>query len=427
MYAKYLITNALRDYICTVREKHLGYTYEKMAEVFDNYSEGWFHGVARGPKPKYISIDDLEFFFLIDYNCHVFQSRISKMKKYIELRNDDNTAENIFDCFEEITYTENGKEICKYMPETSIFTQGTDSCDRLFSNEVFEDCPQYILMNKLTSTKDSFTLDEYVMFSKFIEKRTKQLLGTIGLAEISLQYWLYAMNLLYAEVSIGNQIESYISRSYFHKREHEFSWNAVFESLRKNSLDDKYENKFAIYFKNDASNDISRRNIPIMYVNYDFSESGTIIDTLKNHAMQGKLRIIDLFMLMFYDFTNQGLSEEHAFEKTCIMLSNYNVEPPFANLNLVDLPKVEEINITGCMPDFIELAIKFFSNAKFTEKDADLKIFKDNLLSNNKHLEFLRTISVDFKFIKDLNMYSISELRNRIEKTVEIFKDENLM
>ncbi len=422
MYAKYKITDTFRNYISKVRKNDLGYSYDEMEVLVEELRSGsWFHDVCSGTKTETMSITDMKLFFLLEYNCYVFQIRINKLN---ELMNGDETIT--------IPFKEKTKKIdrlvCEYEPPKSIFTEEDEGFPKIFTEERMEGCPKYISIKKCTNTDESFETEEYLNFSKYIARRSKELLDTVGPANIGLEYGLFAMYLMYKDVSINTEIWEYIHNRYFDKNEGEFSWREIYSKLSSKGYEPSersFTDRLSIYFKRNTNEQIpiSKTNLPIMYVNYKVKRNNKVYELRRERAVKGILRVIDLFMIIFRDFLEQGYSEDDSFTKTYIFLSEHNVEPPFIQTNIVNIPPKSNYNMRK-MADFYKCLEEFFEKNELTEDDRELKTFKTNLFGTNPN--FLHAISVDFKFIKDIDYYTTTELRNRIEKTVEAFKDDFL-
>ena len=128
---------------------------------------------------------------------------------------------------------------------------------------------------------------------------------------------------------------------------------------------------------------------------------------------------------------------EEIFKKTCVELAHYNIETPFARLNLINIPAIDD-NETDMELFLLMRSINEFfrdknkydhTNKRYEIKEKykdnkSLMQFKDNI--DNCLEKFLNVVAIVFSFITKLSSSKEDELRKELEEVVNNFKKKNL-
>ena len=300
----------------------------------------------------------------------------------------------------------------------------------IFSPKQLPGCIPYLPLveyEKLNAS-DKRRMDDFI--AKLVENEFSKELNETEKRDCR---WIYTLYFLHKIVDINPHLEKYINNMYLNNNENKCNWYDVFEKLSHNEhIADvnKYTEDF-ISFK-DKKSQITRHNLPVFYYRYK-----TITGIIKNHpyqedidlAQKGKIRLIHLYMILFNIYRNDNYSENDAFVKSCYKIGSYGIKVLFEDksLDLYEPPSSPEIvtNNKNQMA-FNSILSEFFDDAILNpndEEDMDLLKFREN--RNYNASLFMRTISFDFKIIKDLNKGMAEELKTELQKTVQRYKEEN--
>ncbi len=460
MNIRYPITPFFRQFFEQIREEKLGYSYGNMEKVF-NYSHrgSSFYDYSKNMNPskprwekstKTVDPFMIKSLFLVEYNCERFHERLPRMREIVAEKIEsgifkpDTTLKEIFgDQLKKV----NGIEV--YSPPVSLFEDKKYkfNCDirttrkkgefEVFTESDFAGYEDYISMEILDDDDNNLSDEQYLKLCKYISRRVSELFRECKTTERAYQYWLYATKMTYQEVELTPPIWEYIKVNYFKKGEQELTWRKIYTELSNKGnkiANNVYNSILQVYFdKKSMKEPISKENLPIMHVNYDISTLNNLkrFEIRRECAVNGSLRLIDLFMLFYLNILEQEnnkdekINETVAFNKTCIELVRYSMNNPFHELGIVDIPEGLELVLDPTTCEFINTLNSFFARTDLPKSNSDINIFEENMTAANLH--FMKAISVDFKFIKNLTIYSADELRDRIKQTVEKFKDENIL
>lgn len=473
-------TKSLGSFINKIREGILGYGHETFATLLYTTPSGSFYMCGGSRKRKdtgnkkesdnrRIGTDHLYKILIMAYNASLFMDRcdtLNLLKANGDKKTNIKSLEKLFgtknslllkynphqvvvpyEIFRNGYYSE--KQEVKKATETMKINESetevevtkfgdfnmnyrekiAEALNTFFNQEYMPGCKPFLPLVEYErlNFEDKKRLDVFI--ANFVED---EFLNELNDSEKRESKWIYSLYYRHKIVNIHPHLERYINNVYLSSTGDKCNWYAVFEKLSHNksiSELNKYPEDF-VGFK-DKTSQITRHNLPIFYYRYKPVEG---LSQSRYHediqlAEKGKIRLIHLYMILFNMYRNDNFSENDAFIKSCYRIGGYGIKTLFDNPHL-DLytPPADPIIKLGNknQEDFHAILHDFFETAELDprdEDDLDLINFRDN--RNLDAYLFMRTISFDFKIIKDLNKAMADELKTELEKTVQRYKDEN--
>lgn len=469
MQARYSSTRKLRNIAKDVQKQRLKCGVEYFSELLGR-SKSWCCNFLNGAaEVKGIYPEDLERLFTIEYNCVLFENKIEQMEGLLKNAINSNicAADASLDkIFKTIEFRdETGAYHKRYKVPKEIFS-GDDlsitgdiyiSKSKRGTNIFKEDAfVQYDKMLPI-ELKDKFTdkeimrlkskeISHYVKMIKYNEEGAPELLFPNDEETVRVQnyiakrmssilhkeptnclsdYWLFAAYYKYCKVTIPPAIQDILRKWYGSGKDKEINLDNLFNILQMEKDEMKKYDSGEIYFLNDVEKPISKNNLPIMYMKYDWKSDRALKERKIEDAKNYKFNLIDLYMLVYNKMLNNEYGKREAFEKTCARLHYNNIEILFDKLDILYLPEDKSNSIDNDYMKFLEDFRKLFAQFENTEKNPELALFYSNF--NPNQFKFLRTIAVDFSFIEKLGMYNVLELNEQISRLVDIYKKENLL
>lgn len=492
MYAKYKSENFFLGWVNDVRESMLGYSHTLFGEILDLADSGSYY-LCRKTRGDYLRPDILIRVFIAEYNFKLFIKKYDQMKKILEEAVDQGIIKP--DVKLEDIYPQTRVSIklnfnqYQLKPPTSIFTEQIclipeeffvdedlyrEHKYKIFAEKKFDRSLRYLPMITDGKISELYVLDGERL-EEYISQRTDELIEECKNSEHgNLQdvYWLYAMNMLYKEVHVSDTCFQHLLRLYpgFKKD----GWGELFDNLAKNDglkSPHIYNDENAIYFKDSKNNPITKENLPIFYIKYNFDDLKRVDDIVtyekkiikKNSkkdldtvnvteettetaeekdieeikeviiptsyfkrkcikAHQKRMKFIDVYMLFAQSYRNAGKNEDEVFINTCYLLSTYNIFVPFKDTNIMKLWKEQDTHF-GDETNFILEIGKLFEELPISERRIGLQMLKNNILTDP--IKFCNTVAVDFSFISKISTAMCRQLCKELEETTNDFKKRN--
>lgn len=293
----------------------------------------------------------------------------------------------------------------------------------------------YQIQNDLFNADDTTKFYHYVRYKldMFAERQRN---NGRPCSEFAGEQWLLIMFFEYTLVDIdaSNRIAELLTHIFRSKNPADY-----FKALGRNEhLPKRYaspKNRIVETNRIYAEEPKSKRGLPLMYVHYDFeSDIGKQNLTSRIELYnKGKIRLIDLFMMLYRDeLIKYNSDEDDTIEAVCKILYSRNIPtyyhlagyiespqiPPNSNIYRYDfgLPEVEG---GERQPVFLGL-VDCFNNMNIAESDAEFQQFRSNFLNLGR--TFMQIVDFDYGFIKNLSVQLRNELHHEIEKTITDFK-----
>lgn len=293
----------------------------------------------------------------------------------------------------------------------------------------------YQIQNDLFNADDTTKFYHYVRYKldMFAERQRN---NGRPFSEFAGEQWLLIMFFEYTLVDIdaSNRIAELLTHIFRSKNPADY-----FKALGRNEhLPKRYaspKNRIVETNRIYAEEPKSKRGLPLMYVHYDFeSDIGKQNLTSRIELYnKGKIRLIDLFMMLYRDeLIKYNSDEDDTIEAVCKILYSRNIPtyyhlagyiespqiPPNSNIYRYDfgLPEVEG---GERQPVFLGL-VDCFNNMNIAESDAEFQQFRSNFLNLGR--TFMQIVDFDYGFIKNLSVQLRNELHHEIEKTITDFK-----
>ena len=190
----------------------------------------------------------------------------------------------------------------------------------------------------------------------------------------------------------------------------------------------------------------NEHDFPLIFINYDListdeykKQHGTDTKRLPDGCKafdlrvalyeKGRIRLIDLFMLLRYANYLPCHSEEYlVFERTLIQLYERTITTFYTTSEWVKAPEFPahtfqiydfDNMLNSGIPAFFGL-IDFFEKIDIPENDVEFTLFKNNFLKLKR--TYMKTISFDFSFIESLTTIQTTRLYKRLSQLIEDFK-----
>lgn len=443
--ARYKLTESLSEYINAIREKTLGYTYDEFSEILNiEPSSGYY--LCKHTRTQYITIEKLISIFAVKYNMHLFMLKSEKMLEIVEQAKKDGkidkkmTLKDIFGTRSSISETRN-KLLVK--PPIEIFTE--QKCPvrrdvflhrqynpRLFDEELFPPELRYVLIpkpNDLENPSEKIKSD-LIRIKSYIGEEMDLLMKQADKYDLKSEYWVISLYFMYKDITISTSCWEFIRKCY-----NTNSWLNIFKTLGKNAnLKRAYtmEDEDIIYFRDRKENEITEDNLPVFYYKYKSSLDDKIdfdndyYEPERENAVNGKMKLIHLFYIIYNHYMNDGKTENEAFKETCFRLYADNVDSTFIKFDILNYPYVKSnMNLDSSAFKLYQHIQKFFDDNIIDEKEDDLLIFKKNCEELGSR--FFDVISIDFTFIKKLNTTLDEKLKHNLNRTTNEFKKNILL
>ena len=470
MQARYSPTIKLRNIAKDVEKQRLKCGVQFFSELMGR-SKSWccnFFNAAAEVKGVYP--EDLKRLFTIEYNCVLFENKkeqmedllknainsnicaadasLDKIFKTIEFRDEHGSYHKRYRVPQEIfsgeeipiagdiyagtskrgTYIFKEEAFIQY--DKLLFSElkekfSTEEIVRLQSKEI----SNYIKMvdfNEDGRAIPQFTDDneEVERVENYISQRMSRILHKEPLSCLS-DYWLFATYYKYCRVTIPPTIQNILRKWYGTGKDKEINLDNLFNILQMEKDEIKKYDSGEIYFLNDVGKPISKNNLPIMYMKYDWKSDRALKERKIADAKKNKFSLIDLYMLIYNKMLNNEYTKQESFVKTCSRLFYNGFEILFDRLDILYLPEDKSNSIDKKYMKFLDDFRKLFAQYEDSESNPELALFYKNF--NPNQFMFLRTIAVDFSFIEKLSMYNVLELNEQISQLVDMYKKENLL
>ncbi len=440
-------------YIKKLRNDKLGYGLVNFGVMFGHPSPSWADGLESGGRlRKTINFYDLRSIFIVDYNYELFTRKLKKIDALIaeakeqETITEDITTSDIFNTDSRI-FTE--QNLNKFVPPLEIFGTSKETLEtrasmhitqtttdkykkyqHIFSEDKFPEEEQYMPIISSDSEYYKLSFKRIACFEKFVADRCEKLLKLCNVEEKTTEYWLYAMIMMHKTIYLERAGTKYMETVYKKAMgDDSITWRKCFSMLNDNkNLKDggSYTECNVIYFKDIKQSPISRNNLPIFYVKYDFS---VLAPGVYDHFdakldmlyTSGKIKLVDLFMFFFQLAQIEGSDEEKAFIKAYDQVNDYHVELPFDVLGLINLPEKATSNVPFDLLEFMILVDDFFHLEPDKRKNdcPELELLRKNLY--NYQQRFINIIALDFSDIEKIGEGIDYKLRDELQKALNNF------
>lgn len=469
MQARYSPTIKLRNIAKDVEKQRLKCGVQFFSELMGR-SKSWccnFFNAAAEVKGVYP--EDLKRLFTIEYNCVLFENKKEQMEDLLKNAINSNicAADASLDkIFKTIEFRdEHGSYHKRYRIPQEIFSgeeipiardiyAGTSKrgtyifkeeafiqYDKMLSSELkgkFSDGEIARLQSKEISNyikmvdfdKDGRAIpqfpednEEVERVENYITKRMRSILYKEPLSCLS-DYWLFATYYKYCKVTIPPAIQDILRKWYGLGKDKEINLDNLFNILQMEKDEIKKYDSGEIYFLNDVGKPISKNNLPIMYMKYDWKSDRALKERKIADAKNYKFNLIDLYMLVYNKMLNNEYTKTESFVKTCSRLHYSGFEILFDKLDILYLPREKNNKADNEYLGFLKKIHELFAQFEDSESNPEYAMFYKNF---NQQFKFLKTIAVDFSFIENLSMYNVLELNEQISQLVDIYKKENLL
>ncbi len=468
--ARYSSTIKLRNIAKDIEKHRLGCGIDIFSQLIGR-SKSWCSNFFNATtEVKGVYPEDLKRLFAIEYNCVLFENKQEQMEGLLKDAIDSNicaaeaSLDKIFKTIEFID--ENGSYRKRYKIPKEIFfgeemplpgkiyarnsKRGTYifkesefvQYDKMLHSELKEkysdeeiirlkskEISDYITMIQVndndyetpTFPEESETL---ARVEKYISNRMVSILNKDPISCLS-DYWLFATYYKYCRITIHDQLYELLKKWYGIEKDKEIDWETLFNVFQMDKSESKKYKSGEIYFLNDTNRPISKSNLPVMYMKYDWNSKKALKERKIADAKENKLALIDLYMLIYNKMLCNEYGKKEAFEKTCARLHYNNYDILFDRLDILYLPEDKSSSVDKKYIDFLKQLRDLFAQFEDAEKNPELALFYKNF--NPNQFMFLRTIAVDFSFIEKLSMYNVLELNEQISRIVDVYKKENLL
>jgi len=470
MQARYSSTIKLRNIAKEVEKQRLGCGVQIFSQLMDRSKSWCCNFLNASVEVKGVYPVDLMRLFTIEYNCVLFENKQEQMEGLLKNAIDSNicsTSASLDKIFKTIEFRdENGSYHSRYKIPREVFfgdeiplagniyaskrKRGTYifkedafiQYDKMFTSELKGKFPtseiirlqskeisNYVKLMQLnengseTATFPTET-EEVNRIEKYISNRMINILRREPLSCLS-DYWLFATFYKYSKVVISEQLHEMLRKWYGVGNNKEINLDNLFNVLQMERNDIRKYDSGEIYFLNDTERPISKNNLPIMYMKYDWQTNRKLKEKKIADAKEHKFSLIDLYMLIFNKMLNKEYGKREAFEKTCSRLFYNNYEILFDKLDILYLPIDKSNKVDDGYRKFLDDFRELFAQFEDSEQNPEFALFYKNF--NPNQFKFLKTIAVDFSFIEKLSMYNVLELNEQISQLVEVYKKENLI
>ena len=470
MQARYSPTIKLRNIAKDVEKQRLKCGVQFFSELMGR-SKSWccnFFNAAAEVKGVYP--EDLKRLFAIEYNCVLFENKKEQMKDLLENAINSNicvadaSLDKIFKVIE--FRDERGSYHKRYKVPQEIFTgeeipiagnvyanpnkrgpyifkeEAFIQYDKMLASELKEkfstkeilklqskEISNYIKM--VDFDEDGRAIPQFPTDNKDVERvenyiaqRMSRILRKEPLSCLS-DYWLFATYYKYCKVTIPPAIQDILRKWYGSGKDNEINLDNLFNILQMEKDEMKKYDSGEIYFLNDTRKPISKNNLPIMYMKYDWKRDRALKERKIEDAHNYKFNLIDLYMLIYNKMLNNEYTPRESFVKTCSRLFYNGFEILFDKLDILCLPMDKTNIVDDNYRKFLDGFRKLFAQFEDSEQNPEFALFYKNF--NPNQFKFLKTIAVDFSFIEKLSMYNVLELNEQISQLVDIYKKENLL
>jgi len=467
MQARYSSTKNLRDIAKDIMEHRLGCGYQTFAMLMGR-SKSWCNNFINGNvEVRGLFPEDITRLFAIEYNCVLFENKMKQMAALLVNAIDSNICKpetSLSDVFKKIEFYDDTGNICmrykvpieifcnKQIPlPDKIFLGNNNGSNYIFKENAFakidirktkeymEGLPPEELQEKhFTEIDDYIKLYDYETstidfpdsdkdtrrVSAYISRRLEKILDVKNGNYLS-DYWLYATYFQHKDIELGTDIIESLKKWYCTGKEKKVPWENIFNTLQISKKESMQFDSGEIYFLNDIKQPISNKNYPVMFMKYNWKSNTDLKNKKVEDATSGKIKLIDLFMLIYNVMLRKEYGKNEAFEKTCARLYYGHYATLFDKLNILSLPYDKNIALTEESWEFFKQMKELINSFDFDEKNPELIQFKKNF--NAGQLKYLRAISVDFSFIEKLSMFNVIEINEDLTKMLETYKADNLL
>ena len=469
MQARYSPTIKLRNIAKDVEKQRLKCGVQFFSELMGR-SKSWccnFFNAAAEVKGVYP--EDLKRLFAIEYNCVLFENKKEQMEGLLKNAINSNicAADASLDkIFKKIEFRdEHGSYHKRYKVPQEIFSgeeipiagdiyAGTNKrgtyifkedafiqYDKMLSSELkekFSDGEIIRLQSKEISNyikmvdfdEDGRAIPQFPddnkeveRVEKYIAQRMSSILYKEPLSCLS-DYWLFATYYKYCKVTIPPAIQDILRKWYGSGKDKEINLDNLFNILQMEKDEMKKYDSGEIYFLNDVGKPISKNNLPIMYMKYDWKSDRALKERKIEDAKNYKFNLIDLYMLIYNKMLNNEYTPRESFTKTCSRLFYNGFEILFDKLDILYLPEEKTHKTDKAYFEFLKKIHELFAQFEDSESNPEYALFYKNF---SQQFKFFKTIAVDFTFIQKLSMYNVLELNEQISQLVDIYKKENLL
>lgn len=466
MKTRYLPTKTIRDIARDIMERRLNCGYQTFS-ILMGRSKSWCNNFINGNiEVRGIYPEDIKRLFAIEYNCILFENKMKRMEELLVNAIDSNICIpgiSLADIFKKIEFQDDTGNVCTRfkIPLEIFYGEDIPIPDKVFSKKrylgynIFKEsafektdkkkAKEYIgtLSHEEFKEKYFTEIDDYIKLfdtvqntpvfptsnseikriDSYIAKRMENLIYT---KKSSLSdYWLYATYYNHKEVELQSDIIEALKKWYCFDKTKFLSWNNIFNTLQMTKKESAQFDSGEIYFLSDIKSFVSNRNLPIMFMKYNWKSYEALKNEKVNDAEQGKIKLIDLFMLIYNAMLKKEYGKNEAFEKSCARLYYSHYSILFDKLNLLDLPYDPNMSMSDESWKFFSELQKLFNSFDFNEINPELIQFKKNFIAGQ--FNYLKAISVDFSFIENLSVFNVMELNEELTRVVEIYKNENLL
>ena len=467
MKTRYLPTKMIRDIAKDIMEHRLNCGYQTFS-ILMGRSKSWCNNFINGnTEVRGIYPEDIERLFAIEYNCILFENKLKRMEELLLNAIDSNICKSettLADIFKKIEFQDDTGNICtRYKIPIEIFygedipipdkvfykkrywginifkESAFEKIDKKkakeymeilspeeFQEKYFTEIDDYIKLFDLDENKPVFhtTDKEIKRIDYYITRRLEKLIYSKNSNCLS-DYWLYATYFKHTEVELQSDIIEALRKWYCTEKTKVLSWDNVFNTLQITKKESTQFQSGEIYFLNDIKSSVSVRNLPIMFMKYNWKSNEALKTTKVEDAKNGKIKLIDLFMLIYNAMLKKEYGKNEAFEKSCARLYYSHYKVLFDKLNLLDLPYDPNMSTSEESWEFFRELQKLLNSFEFNEINPELIQFKNNF--NKGQFNYLKAISIDFSFIENLSVFNVMELNEELTRVVEIYKNENLI
>ena len=263
--------------------------------------------------------------------------------------------------------------------------------------------------------------NENKSYDDFILMKIRNQFDKYSKEYLSKQLWMFYLSLMHTYVNINTVIMKKLEDLY-----ETDVWAVIFKSLNLNPTIKRkylYPEKNVIYIDELTDSEKEQGKIPIFRIIYELSSEQ--INAKQDLAFDnGKISVVDLFMLIFNKEIKKYDDEQEAFISSCKTIHLMGADFIYNQVGLFPIPQSHSILVSK---DTIKLMVDLqaFLNERKDKQDTEImKIFCSNI--SNLGFDFVNTISVNFNFINKLTVELKHDLKTQLAEFVRRFQEEHL-